>query len=69
MSGYVMQGWWQAAEEQVQRQQAKMVVLRSRTAARPMQIAESDSSGASDRERNTPLAVHQAAAVVSPGNM
>ena len=41
----VMQGWWQAAEEQLQRQQAELLALRTRAAPRPHWDAASSSSG------------------------
>ncbi|KAK9835592.1 hypothetical protein WJX74_003710 [Apatococcus lobatus] len=59
------QGWWQAAEEQLQRQQAELLALRSRTAARPLWEADPCSPDSSTDGSSRPMAAKHAQAVMS----
>lgn len=59
-----MQGWWQAAEEQLQRQQAELLALRRRTAAQSAWEANSTSSDSSTEGLRRPMAPKHAQAMV-----
>ena len=62
-----VQGWWRAAEEQLQRQQAELLAVRNRTATKPLRDAGSSCSDSSnDGSRRILPAKHADAVVGAP---